>query len=131
MTAVLVVQMLNSHMKAALERDLPAMAAKPRILICAPSNAAADELLQRVMDDRFADGDGRMYSPNVIRIGEVIGSRQDPCDVAHRVINVRYSTARAACIARRSFTSVTTEDMGRKGAAAARYGPLCSGSTAA
>jgi senataxin len=62
--------MLNNHMKAALERDLPAMAAKPRILICAPSNAAADELLQRVMDDRFADGDGRMYSPNVIRIGE-------------------------------------------------------------
>ena len=62
-------QMLNSHMKAALERDLPAMASKPRILICAPSNAAADELLQRVMDDRFADGDGRMYSPNVIRIG--------------------------------------------------------------
>ena len=61
--------MLNNHMKAALERDLPAMAAKPRILICAPSNAAADELLQRVMDDRFADGDGRLYSPNVIRIG--------------------------------------------------------------
>ena len=58
-------QMLTGHM----ERELPSMSAKPRILICAPSNAAADELLQRVMDDKFADADGQMYCPNVIRIG--------------------------------------------------------------
>ena len=58
--------MLTGHM----ERELPSMSAKPRILICAPSNAAADELLQRVMDDKFADADGQMYCPNVIRIGE-------------------------------------------------------------
>lgn len=32
------------------------MAAKPRILVCAPSNAAADELLERCMDSGFADG---------------------------------------------------------------------------
>lgn len=56
-------------MHSSLERDLPSLAAKPRILICAPSNAAADELLQRIMDDRFADADGQLYSPNVIRIG--------------------------------------------------------------
>ena len=31
------------------------MAPKPRILICAPSNAAADELLQRIMGTGFHD----------------------------------------------------------------------------
>ena len=36
-------------------RSLPNVAPKPRILICAPSNAAADELLQRIMTDGFHD----------------------------------------------------------------------------
>ena len=40
---------------------------KPRILVCAPSNAAADELLQRVMDYGFCDNDGKVYRPNVVR----------------------------------------------------------------
>ena len=35
--------------------SLPNVAPKPRILICAPSNAAADELLQRIMTDGFHD----------------------------------------------------------------------------
>ena len=42
---------------------------KPRILVCAHSNAAADELLQRVMDVGFCDGRGRIYRPDVVRIG--------------------------------------------------------------
>ena len=36
-------------------RSLPNVAPKPRILICAPSNAAADELLQRIMGTGFHD----------------------------------------------------------------------------
>jgi hypothetical protein len=35
--------------------------------VCAPSNAAADELLQRVMDYGFCDNDGKVYRPNVVR----------------------------------------------------------------
>ena len=35
--------------------SLPNVAPKPRILICAPSNAAADELLQRIMTAGFHD----------------------------------------------------------------------------
>ncbi|PSC75196.1 Helicase sen1 [Micractinium conductrix] len=46
---------------------------KPRILVCTPSNAACDELLTRVMTDGFADGSGRTYRPNVIRVGSAIG----------------------------------------------------------
>ncbi|KAK9811177.1 hypothetical protein WJX73_008484 [Symbiochloris irregularis] len=42
---------------------------KPRILVCAHSNAAADELLQRVKNQGFMDGEGRRYRPAVVRIG--------------------------------------------------------------
>lgn len=43
------------------------LAAKPRLLVCAPSNAAADELLQRVMTGGFIGNDGNVYFPNVVR----------------------------------------------------------------
>lgn len=46
---------------------LPQMAAKPRLLVCAPSNAAADELLQRVMTAGFIGNDNNVYFPNVVR----------------------------------------------------------------
>ncbi|KAK9824183.1 hypothetical protein WJX72_008399 [[Myrmecia] bisecta] len=60
---------ISANMQDVLERRLPGVAAKPRILICAPSNAAADELLQRVMNDGFSDAQGRIYRPNVVRVG--------------------------------------------------------------
>ena len=47
--------------------SLPSLAEKPRLLVCAPSNAAADELLQRVMGGGFIGNDGRTYFPNVVR----------------------------------------------------------------
>ncbi|EFN53619.1 expressed protein [Chlorella variabilis] len=46
---------------------------KPRILVCTPSNAACDELLTRVMTEGFADGSGRVYRPNVVRVGSEQG----------------------------------------------------------
>ena len=42
---------------------------KPRILVCAHSNAAADELLMRVKHGGFIDGEGQRYFPDVVRIG--------------------------------------------------------------
>lgn len=42
-------------MSDGLRRTLPNLARKPRILVCAPSNAATDELLQRIMDHGFLD----------------------------------------------------------------------------
>lgn len=44
-------------------------AKKPRILVCTPSNAACDELMARVMKDGFCDGNGKVYKPNIVRIG--------------------------------------------------------------
>ncbi|KAL3156802.1 hypothetical protein ABBQ38_001073 [Trebouxia sp. C0009 RCD-2024] len=56
-------------MTSGLSRTLPNLARKPRILVCAPSNAATDELLQRIMDHGFLDFKGNVYRPNVVRIG--------------------------------------------------------------
>ena len=46
---------LQACAEAGLSRTLPNLARKPRILVCAPSNAATDELLQRIMDHGFSD----------------------------------------------------------------------------
>ena len=40
---------------------------KPRILVCTPSNAACDELMLRIMSDRFSDGNGGWWW-----VGEVV-----------------------------------------------------------
>lgn len=42
---------------------------KPHILVCAPSNAAVDELVRRVLDQKFVDGECNAYSPDILRIG--------------------------------------------------------------
>jgi len=42
----------------------------PRLLVCAPSNTAVDELLQRVLRHRFVDVSGQIYCPDVLRVGE-------------------------------------------------------------
>lgn len=42
---------------ADLHCRIPNLVAKPKILVCAPSNAAADELLQRIMNEGFSDAE--------------------------------------------------------------------------
>ncbi|KAK4757964.1 hypothetical protein SAY87_019265 [Trapa incisa] len=56
-------------MDQSLFRTLPKLCPKPRMLVCAPSNAATDELLARVLDRGFIDGEMRMYRPDVARVG--------------------------------------------------------------
>ena len=63
-----------SSMDASLKRILPQLSPKPRLLVCAPSNAATDELLARVLDRGFIDGELRSYKPNVARVGLDFGS---------------------------------------------------------
>jgi hypothetical protein len=47
---------------------------KPRILVCAPSNAATDNVVAKIMCDRFVDGNGSKYSPSIVRVGAGIVS---------------------------------------------------------
>lgn len=58
-----------------LARVLPKLCPKPRMLVCAPSNAATDELLSRVLDRGFIDGEMKHYKPDVARVGVDTASR--------------------------------------------------------
>jgi len=47
---------------------------KPRILVCAPSNAAVDNVAIKLINDRFVDGNGTKYNPSIVRVGAGIVS---------------------------------------------------------
>lgn len=54
---------------AGVEKGRSYGVAKPKILVCAPSNAATDNLLERVVGRAFRNGDGGEYRPRVVRVG--------------------------------------------------------------
>jgi hypothetical protein len=51
-----------------------ASVAKPRIIVCAPSNVAIDNIILRILSEQFVGGDGTSYTPWLVRIGK--GSTQ-------------------------------------------------------
>ena len=59
---------------------LSAIRSKPRLLVCAPSNAAVDNIILKIMEDGFIDGNGNRYNPSIIRVG--VGQSQAVKDVA-------------------------------------------------
>ena len=42
---------------------------KPRLLVCAPSNAAVDNIILKIMKNGFVDGQGTRYNPSIVRVG--------------------------------------------------------------
>jgi senataxin len=59
----------NLKRVAGIERGLNYGVSKPRILVCAPSNAAIDNLLERVMSRGFQSLDAGTYRPDILRVG--------------------------------------------------------------
>merc|ERR1719354_880773 len=47
----------------------PTYARAPKLLVCAPSNAAVDEIAQRLMEEDLVDGSGIAYKPVILRVG--------------------------------------------------------------
>ncbi|GFZ10031.1 P-loop containing nucleoside triphosphate hydrolases superfamily protein [Actinidia rufa] len=78
-----------------LFRTLPKLCPKPRMLVCAPSNAATNELLARVLDRGFIDGEMKVYRPDVTRLRgrEAQLSQQMAC--LQRDLNVAAAARRA------------------------------------
>ncbi|CAI5484751.1 unnamed protein product, partial [Closterium sp. Yama58-4] len=62
-------EVLESMDRLVAPRRQVRVARKPRMLVCAPSNAAVDELLSRVLSKGFLDGEMRTYRPDVARVG--------------------------------------------------------------
>jgi senataxin len=56
--------------------------AKPRIIVCAPSNVAIDNIILRVQADKFIDGHCRQYMPRLVRIGKGGLSNQEVAETA-------------------------------------------------
>eukprot|EP00879_Flechtneria_rotunda_P021663 GHRR01022836.1.p1 GENE.GHRR01022836.1~~GHRR01022836.1.p1 ORF type:complete len:126 (-),score=33.40 GHRR01022836.1:666-1043(-) len=46
-----------------------AMGPKAHVLVCAPSNAALDEVVLRILQHGLLDGSGKRYDPSIVRIG--------------------------------------------------------------
>lgn len=46
-----------------------AVARRPRILVCTPSNAAIDEIIIRIMETSFKDCKSKEYKPHIVRLG--------------------------------------------------------------
>ena len=55
-----------------------------RILVCAQSNTALDELLARLLRLQCVDEYGSRYMPNVVRIGHLPGTAVRECSLKHR-----------------------------------------------
>lgn len=53
---------------------------KPRLLVCAPSNNAIDNVIQKIMESGFIDGAGRRYNPSIVRLG--VGQSEGVKDVS-------------------------------------------------
>eukprot|EP00934_Nitzschia_sp_Nitz4_P006233 Nitzschia sp. Nitz4//scaffold22_size323478//256035//262777//NITZ4_000575-RA/size323478-processed-gene-0.482-mRNA-1//-1//CDS//3329543139//6223//frame0 len=66
-----IAEMQTGNRQGALET---ARKAKPRLLVCAPSNAAIDNIVLKVMSDGFIDGSGQRYNPSMIRVGSGLSS---------------------------------------------------------
>jgi hypothetical protein len=50
---------------------------KPHILVAAPSNIAVDNIVGKIMDEGFCDGEGRQYFPQIVRVGRGAVRRND------------------------------------------------------
>ncbi|EQC25552.1 hypothetical protein SDRG_16570 [Saprolegnia diclina VS20] len=42
---------------------------KPHILVAAPSNIAVDNIVGKIIEEGFCDGEGRRYFPQIVRVG--------------------------------------------------------------
>jgi hypothetical protein len=61
-----------------------ASVSKPRIIVCAPSNVAIDNIILRILSEQFVGGDGNKYTPWLVRIGK--GSTQQQ-EVAKKALS--------------------------------------------
>lgn len=59
----------NSAINDEFEAKVGMRTRRPRLLVCAPSNSAVDEVLGRLMKIRLLDGQGERYLPEVVRVG--------------------------------------------------------------
>jgi senataxin len=68
-----VAEMVRLGKMSANEKDwLQLTELKPRLLLCAPSNVAIDHIVNKILvsEGGFLDGEGRKYTPSLVRVGK-------------------------------------------------------------
>jgi senataxin len=53
--------------------------------VCAPSNAAVDNIILKIMEDGFVDGSGQRYNPSMIRVGVGQSASVSPISLENKV----------------------------------------------
>jgi len=82
------------------------MSTQMRLLVCAPSNGAVDEILTRLLRDGLLGPDGRGVTRNVVRIGA------PPTDSADRPSDEKMAPLLAAA----GWNAQVRQDLTQKGA---------------
>jgi senataxin len=77
----------DSYITPSAKKLALAMAAKnkPRILVCAPSNAAVDNIILKIMETGFVDGNGSRYNPSIIRVGSGQSTLVQPVSLESKI----------------------------------------------
>lgn len=60
----------------------------PRVLVCAPSNNAIDNVIVKIMESGFIDGHGSRYNPSIVRIGSGQGDSVKDVSLETKVDNL-------------------------------------------
>eukprot|EP00644_Phytophthora_capsici_P004094 jgi/Phyca11/557343/estExt2_Genewise1Plus.C_PHYCAscaffold_1070047 len=58
---------------------------KPHILVTAPSNAAVDNIVSKVIEEGFCDGEGRRYFPKIVRVGRGLSANVQSVGLENQV----------------------------------------------
>jgi senataxin len=66
--------------------------AKPRLLVCAPSNAGVDNIILKIMEAGFVDGSGQRYNPSMIRVGVGQSAHVRDINLQHKVDQILSET---------------------------------------
>ena len=63
--------------------------AKPRVLVTAPSNVAVDQIIARIMEKGFRDGENVTYRPHLVRFGRGQGKHVRPVSLDNLVVGIK------------------------------------------
>ncbi|KAL7685134.1 putative P-loop containing nucleoside triphosphate hydrolase, DNA2/NAM7 helicase, AAA [Plasmopara halstedii] len=61
---------------------------KPHILVTAPSNAAVDNIVSKVIEEGFCDGEGRRYFPKIVRVGRGLSTSVQSVGLEYQVDHI-------------------------------------------
>eukprot|EP01133_Synstelium_polycarpum_P003434 gene3434-3899_t len=82
-----IMALLSVFLNGQNNNDKVKNAPPPKVLVCAPSNAAVDELASRIIDKQVLDKDGMPYQPYSIRMDRLVNEMKSTKDGERRALD--------------------------------------------